>query len=385
MNTKNILYLNSSPVIYGAETRLLDIIERLDKNRFCAFVLTPCTGPLSKRLKELGITTLHLEYNFKITKWPISRFLHLTRDFIRLARKNKIDIIHVNLHFRMSNFWLAFLILGKPVVVHLRSHFWIEIFEKFVICRAFKVICISKAIENSFLKKRRSSFFMFQRSSRTEIIYDGIDVKRFSPKLTEGKIRRELNIDANDFLVGLIGAVDSVKGQDILVKAANIIIKKYPNTKFVMVGATYGSGSWTNEYHAEVVNLINNLNLENKVILTGFRNDIDIFMNEIDLLVQPSKREALGTSMVEAMSCGKPVIGTLIDGIPEVIGNNEGGTLLDPLTPEELAKDITFYIENPEEGRKRGAQGRERVLKMFDIYKNIERIEEIYEQALNNS
>lgn len=379
---KNILYVSAKAVLYGAERRLVDLIQNLDKEKFQPFVLLPCGGPFADKLKELGVATILLDYDFQITRCPITRFFRLTRDFIRLVRRHKIDVIHVNLHFKMSNFWLAFLILRKPVIVHLRSHYWMDIFEKFVICRTLKVICISKSVESNFLKKRRSDFFMYHRPGHTEVIYDGVDVKHFFPKPTGGKIRKEFNIGPEDFFVGLIGAVDRIKGQDILVKAAPLVVERHRCAKFIIVGDLYVDRECTNDYRDGLVKLVKTFKIENNVIFTGFRNDIDMLMNEIDLLVQPSQREALGTSMIEAMSCGKPVIGTDVDGVPEVIGNNEGGLLLNPRTPEALAEAINFFIEHPEEARQKGIRGRERVLRMFNLHENMTLIQEIYREAI---
>lgn len=382
---KNVLYLNSSSVIYGAETRLIDIIRNLDKNKFMPFVLLPHPGPLDGRLREMGVMIMHLEYGYPLSplnKENIKRFIKLNRDFVRLVRWHDIDIIHANLHINMSKFWLGLLILRLPLIVHMRSHFWLRAYEKFIICRAFKAIFISKFVDNQFFKKSSYSFLMFAQKNRTEILHDGIDVNRFSPRKPEGYIRKELNINPDDYLIGIIGAVDKVKGQDLLIQAANIVIPKHPHVKIVIVGDLYHAGKSNLEYRDNLLKMIKDFNLTNHVIFTGFRGDIEVFMTEIDLLVQPSEREALGTSMVEAMSCGKPVIGTDVDGIPEVIGKNESGILLNPRTPEAFAKAINFFIENPEEAKKKGLQGRERVLKLFNASKNIKHIQHIYDEAM---
>ncbi|MBN1870653.1 MAG: glycosyltransferase [Candidatus Omnitrophica bacterium] len=381
---KNILYFNTTSVVFGAETRLLDIIRNLNRDKYRPFALLPVDGPLVLRLEELKVIVKFLECRFAVNKSNLTRFLRLNRDFVRMARENRIDLIHVNLHLHFSNLWLAFLILRKPLVIHLRSHFYLHIFEKFVMCRAFKVICISKFTQQSFLTRRRSTFFMSHTSDQTEVIHDGIDIKRFYPQDTGGRIRKELNISESDFLVGIIGAVDKVKGQDILVKAADIVVRKHEHAKFLIAGDLYGTYESALKFRADLLQLIKDLGLEDNVIMHGFRGDIEILMNEIDLLVQPSEREALGTSMVEAMACGKPVIGTDIDGIPEVIGDNESGILLNPRTPEELAKDIIFFIENRDEAKKRGMQGQKRVTEMFNVYRNIKNIERIYAEALDS-
>jgi glycosyltransferase involved in cell wall biosynthesis len=168
-----------------------------------------------------------------------------------------------------------------------------------------------------------------------------------------------------------------------LIKAAHIVVRKHPNTKFLIVGELDGEWDTALNYRTQLYQLVKDLDLQDHVIFNGFRNDIHILMNELDLLVQPSEHEALGTSMVEAMACGKPVIGTKVDGIPEVIGNDEGGRLLDPRTPEKLAELIISFIEKRESENDKWLQRRERVLQKFNVYKSIQRIHQIYEDALN--
>ena len=117
---RNILYVNSGSVVYGAETRLLDILRNLDRSKFQPFVLLPHPGPLDERLKELGVVVEHLEYGFPLeqfNKETIMRVLRLNRDFLHIARRNEIDLIHFNLHFHLSKFWLAFLIYGKRILL----------------------------------------------------------------------------------------------------------------------------------------------------------------------------------------------------------------------------------------------------------------------------
>jgi glycosyltransferase involved in cell wall biosynthesis len=385
---KNILYLNSSAVIYGAETRLLDILQKLDTDRYHPYVLLPHEGPLSEKLKELGVTTVYLQYGFPFRlpdvfrKESLLRFLRINLYFVRLVRKHDIDLIHANLHINKSKFWLAFLILRIPVIVHMRSHFWLTAFEKFVICRCFKAIFVSQYVHRQFMERHFFSFLMRPAPGHSEILHDGIDIERFSPRQPAGWIRKELNIDPRAFLVAIVGAVDKIKGPDLLIRAARLVAPKHPHVKFLIVGGLYHPSAENLAYREGLDKMIEEFHLKDHVIFTGFRHDIEVLMTEIDLLVQPSEREALGTSMVEAMACGKPVIGTDVDGIPEVIGDNEAGILLNPREPEPFAEAINFFIENPGEARRRGERGRERVLKLFNINKNARHIENIYSEAL---
>jgi glycosyltransferase involved in cell wall biosynthesis/GT2 family glycosyltransferase len=390
LNAKNILYLNSSPVIYGAETRLLDIIKNLDRNKYRPFVLLPFPGPLEERLKEMKVRVMHLDYGFPVDmsnffqKETLRRLWRINKDLVAMIRWYKIDIIHANLHINMSKFFLTFWYLRLPVIVHLRSHFRISLFEKFIIAHAFRIIYISKFVEREFVKKRSFDFLMPVRPERTFILHDGIDINHFSPGPMASYIHKEFNIAHTDFLIGIIGAVDKVKGQDLLLQALARVIQKHPHVKLLIVGDLYHHGKTNIEYREGLLKFIKEAGLSDHVIFTGVRGDIRFLMNEIDLLVQPSEREALGTSMVEAMASGKPVIGSNVDGIPEVIGPDEAGIVFKHRTPEDLEKAINFFIENPKEAHQKGAHGRERALRLFNIYVNIKRIESLYDEALGH-
>lgn len=111
---------------------------------------------------------------------------------------------------------------------------------------------------------------------------------------------------------------------------------------------------------------------------------MNTILNSIDILVQPSRMEGLGVAMIEAMACAKPVIGTCVGGIPEVIGDNEGGILINNRAPEELAKAIIYLLKNPALAHKIGLNGRSRVERLFNIYTNVAELEKIYFDLLRS-
>ncbi|MFA5038108.1 MAG: glycosyltransferase family 4 protein [Candidatus Omnitrophota bacterium] len=375
-----ILYINSSAAIFGSERRLIDILDYLDKEKFEVMVLLPCEGPLLNLLKEKGVKVVISDFQFKVLFKNIYRFFKLNSNFLRILKENKIDLVHINLHYFTSNFWLALLLNPTPVIVHLRLSDWISIFEKFVFSRFSRIICVSEFIKNRFLLKRRSDFMTKLDKKKVMVIHNGINIEKFNCNDVDFSFKDEIGIAHETRIIGMVGALDEIKGQDILIHAARKICDIYTDTKFIIVGDIYGPYLRKKHkiaYKDNLSLLIKQMNLEGNVFILGFRNDVARIMSSFNILVQPSLREAFGGSMIEAMACGKPVIGTSVEGIPEAIGTDGAGILIER-TPEALAKAILFYLDNPEEARKAGIIGRKRVEAMFDIKENVHRLEEIY-------
>lgn len=376
----NILFINSSESLFGAETRMVDIIHNLDRQLYRPMVVLPADGPLNRKLIEMRVETFLLDFKFNLTLRNIYKFVYLNYKLLQLFKEKKISIVHINLHYCTCNFWPTFLISKKPVICHLRGCGWINIFEKYVMSHYTKLICISDAVRKTLIQKRRSDFFIDIRIDRIIVLYDGVNSDKFSPTNKVNTIRKELGIKENAVLIALIGAIDKIKGQDIFLKAAKIILTNYPATVFLIVGDTYSNSLKQLLYKEKVYSLYNELGIKENVFFLNYRTDITDILNSIDLLVQPSSNEGLGTSMVEAMLCGKPVIGSDIGGIPEVIGNDEAGLVISERTPEKLAKAMLYFLDNPKMFKIKGEDARKRALKLFDANKNIKILENIYRE-----
>ena len=101
-----------------------------------------------------------------------------------------------------------------------------------------------------------------------------------------------------------------------------------------------------------------------------------------DVIVHPSYGEPFGLVPLEAMACGKPVIGTNVGGLRDVISDGESGFLVKPKEPYAIAESILNLIRNPERAREMGMTGRRIVENRFDLRDRIERISELYDGLL---
>lgn len=315
--------------IGGGESYLLSLVENLNRDQFEPVVLSFTEGPMVERLRSLGIKThvIHTEKPFDFRVWNRVR---------KLVEEEQIDIVHAHGTRAASNMFQAAKKLKRPFIY--TCHAWsfhldqnpvvkkLRIWgEGFLTAQADVVICGSKA-------NRETGRQLFKNFDAV-IVNNAIDLKRFNPYGVYKNIRDALGIAADEILVASIARFTLQKQPLKLITAFAGVCKKVPNAKLLMVG--------DGEQKEEAVKLIQKLMLQDKILLQPFRQDIPDVLAAVDIFVLPSLWEALPIALLEAMSMGKAVIGTNVDGTPEIIEHEKNGLLIEL---HELEKNISDAI-----------------------------------------
>jgi len=205
---------------------------------------------------------------------------------------------------------------------------------------------------------------------------NAIDIESFNPALDGSKIRRLYNLRNDDPVVFTARAHLPVYGIEYLVRASVPILRRFPEAKFII-----GGGGPLREYHEL---LARKLGVSKNVAFPGFipPNHMPYYYAASDVVAVPSLIEAFGLVTVEAMACGKPVVGSDVGGIPDTIVDGANGFLVKPKDPKDLADKILFLLEHPEKARQMGKEGRKMAEGKFDLRKRAERIVQLYCQLL---
>ena len=162
------------------------------------------------------------------------------------------------------------------------------------------------------------------------------------------------------------------KGQEIFVKAAAIVIQKFPDVKFWIIG----DGPETKNLES----LVEKLQLTHQFKFWGKIENVLAYLQQTKIFVHNSiEAEPFGRVIIEAMACGLPVISTDLGGPKEIIKDGENGFLLSPNNPEILAEKIEFLIKNKKVRHDLGQKSIETVQNIFDIKKTTESIQSIYD------
>ncbi len=182
---------------------------------------------------------------------------------------------------------------------------------------------------------------------RVETIYDGI--VRLDAN-SHSTLRTELGLDSSAIVAGTVAIMRDKKGHEDLIAAAQPMLAERPNLHFVMAG----DGPW----FEKIKNIVDALGLGNRIHLLGFRTDVPNVLRGCDLFVLPTHQEALGQSYIEAMAASLPVIGTDVDGVPEVIAHGVNGLLVPPHDIKALRTAIARLVDNPGLRMQFGVAGR---------------------------
>ena len=343
-----ILFLDQSGKLGGAELSLADVAKPYrDRCTVALFADGDFRELLEKQKTPVQILTnksikVQKNSNFLQNLTSITTIIPLIIKVARLAKN--YDIIYANTQKALVIGALASRISGRPLVYHLRDmlcdeHFsWIN--RTIAITLANR--CASLVIANS-KATRSASIEAGGREDITEVIYNGFapeQYKNFTNK--KDLIREELGLQGK-FVVGHFSRLAPWKGQHILIEALQYCPE---DVSVILVGdALFGEQKYVEQLRSQV----KELKLEKRVHFLGFCLDVVPYMLACDLITHTSTSpEPFGRVIIEAMLCGRPVIGAKAGGVLELIKSEKTGLLVQPGDSQELAEAISTCYDRPD-------------------------------------
>jgi glycosyltransferase involved in cell wall biosynthesis len=273
---------------------------------------------------------------------------------LRIHRGYKIAIIHAQ---DTGYSGLAAILSGKilrvPVVIssHGIRHLTIAsqnkgAFNRMLIKLEYKLdkFCVRNAdgliVVNPFIGKYYQDRVP-QSFSKIQFIPIPIKISTFefnSQHRTE--IRNELRISADSIVVGFIGRLVGVKNLISLLSASSEVLDKFPTMYLLLVG--------TGIQEQNLKNLVISKGLQDKVIFTGSRADVNKILSALDIFVLPSFTEGLSTSLLEAMASGRAVICSDIPANTQLVNDGENGIIVNPNKHEEIREALVLLATSNE-------------------------------------
>jgi glycosyltransferase involved in cell wall biosynthesis len=208
-------------------------------------------------------------------------------------------------------------------------------------------------------------------AERIETIYDGI-VK--PEPILKSTLRTELGLGQDAVICCMVAIMRDKKGHEDLISAAQPLLAERPNLHIVMAG--------NGDRFDRIKSIVDGLALQKRIHLLGFRTDIPNVLRGCDLFVLPTHQEALGQSYIEAMAARLPVIGTDVDGVPELIKHNVNGLLVPPKHPDALRAALVQLIDNPELRARLGEAGHRITEGQFGIDDMADETVDFYRRSL---
>jgi len=331
---KNILFLNTGIIWGGVEGWHYKTAKELLKRGYNVKILAVKNTPFHKRCQSAG-----LDVDF-IKKINSGAFLNPIKIFklSRYLKKEKIDVMFFcqSSHFKIGS--VAGYLAGVERIIYRRAlakpinnHFYNRIFLNKCIT---DFMAISKTtLEKSFEKLPKNVI----SNSKIKLIYNGVKKSDFLESKADLNLRKEFNIKDDEVLIANIGRLGNQKAQQDLLYAVGVLKNEFTKFKVLIVG----KGNRINEYK----DIVNKLNLSDKVIFTGFRKDIPSILKQIDFVVHTALYEGCPWIVLETMAAGKPIVAVEIPSIEELVIDGETG-YLSPRNRNELSDNIFRMIKS---------------------------------------
>ncbi len=298
--------------IGGTEMVIKNIIEGSDCNKYRMSILcieSPL-GPFAKELQNDGI-----EF-FELNRQP-GFDTGLIKQIRQTIRDNAIDIIHCHQYTPWVYGVIAAAFTRTKVIFTEHGRFYPDsstwkrkLINPMLNLFTDQVTAISKATKQALIE------FENIPEKSIDVVYNGITPLQVDQGEVE-TLRAELSIPDNHTILGTVARFDPIKNHTMMLKAFSLVLEESPDTTLVIVG--------DGEERGNIENCINELNLSNRVILTGYQTKPQTFLALMDIYLLSSLSEGTSMTLLEAMSLGKACVVTDAGGNPEIVIDNETG------------------------------------------------------------
>src|SRR5690349_11467522 len=325
------LHIDTAKTWRGGQNQVLLTVLGLRALGHRATLVANGEGELRQRAKE-GLDLVPLA---PVTEMDLSAAWKLSR----LMKQLRPDVVHAHDPHGVAMAALALSMSGArtprplpPLVASRRVDFHMKgnALSRWKYRQVECFVCASEAI-------RRMVIADGVPADRTVTVHEGIDVGRVAAA-PPADLHADLWLPHHAPIVGNVAALVPHKGQRHLIEAAAIVVKKVPDARFVIAGE--------GQLRPALERQIKEHRLEKHVFLAGFRPDVLSVHKAFDIFVMSSVTEGLGTSLLDAMACGKPVVATRAGGMPEVVVDGRTGLLVAPRDHEAMADAIVTLLRD---------------------------------------
>jgi L-malate glycosyltransferase len=363
-----ILQICSAREIGGGERHLADLANNLASRGHEIFAAIAPGSPLRSELSSV--------VSENIIELPMRNALSVRSGLrlARLVRERRIEIVHAHV---ARDYPLAALAAGRSgarLVLTRHVLFPLSKIHRLTLRRTSRVIAVSEAVAEGL---RAQKIFP---DGRIITIHNGIDVKRFEqgssgpgvPPVNHAQATRRQR-------VGMIGHLAPIKGQEEFIRAAAIVCGTRNDVDFIIAGE---DKSRDGANRANLEKLISDLDLKDRVQLTGWTDEVAGLLATLEVFVSPARSEPFGLSIVEAMAAGVPVIATESEGAREIIDGGHSGRLVPIGNVEALAKAIADLLGDANERERLAGKALIVVNSKFTLQRMVDRTELLFREVI---
>ncbi|MDD5259392.1 MAG: glycosyltransferase family 4 protein [bacterium] len=371
MTAANVLCLANHERLGGGEKSFIELVNGLDRQVFRPVVIGPQAGPFREAMEATGLKYYPLPIG-ESAKSGIFGLFSKVRAIRKIIKAEQITLLYACT--------IKSLLLGRlgscgkriPAIWHVRTIKTHGLLDWFIPVFAARIIAISAAV-----KRKIPDFY----EKRIVVLHNAIDLAEATQKSIEFDFRKRYNINPDILLMGVVGRIAPEKGQEYFVRAGAGLVKKYPQVKMVFCGEPFLEVD--KRYLAGVKDFVGRENIGDKVLFTGYLDNIWPLVAALDIIVVPSLREGFGRILLEAMIMAKPIVAARVGGIPEIIHHDREALLVPPADTEALSGALEKLIKDETKRRQLGDSGQEYVRENFNQAVYFHNIAKVFHSGLN--
>ena len=338
-----LLILEALTEIAGGESVLIDLLPALTAT--CKVdALLPGDGALQRALQSEGVEILHAPMNnYSLVKKNFGDLIKFALEQPRMTMfaRRSINRLRSNIVYGNNSrtlIWgtLAAALTCRPIIWHIHNifgdHKTMRLLNMFSHLPAVKrIICASAQAADQFADVP---------TDKLKVIASGVDLERFAPaQERRAEFRAIHSIEGNTLLAGIVGDLIPLKGQLTFIEATSIVHRQLPDARFWIIGHARPTEE-SQSYEAQLRQSASGLPID----FIGFQTDMPAVLNALDALIIASISETGPLVLLEALSCGIPVLSTPAGRSPELLGDGVCGDLFPIGNAAALAqKLITLF------------------------------------------
>jgi glycosyltransferase involved in cell wall biosynthesis len=357
--------------IGGLERGVVDFTRHVDLMKYDVTVAILSRGGITTDQIDRGTIRL-VEFGFS-NCLDIPAFLR----FLRFLRSNPFDIVHSHVRTILMN---VALLIPKPRPILVYHEHGMTLLRDSIGDRLF--YAAFARYYNAFIAIHKEMVQFMKRASRvcaerTVIIENPVDTELFKPS-DEAKRKFEATTTRKSPTIGTVARLIPEKDLDLFLQTAQVILRKRPDTQFVIVG--------TGPLWARLKATSEGPDFKGRVALVGESSDVPNILRSFDVFLFTSRIEPFGRTLIESLACGVPVVGAKpeLGGARSLLETLSGVSLVSERSPEALANAVLSLLGNPELMERLGRAGREHVVKHYAVENWGKALDALYQGLLRN-
>jgi D-inositol-3-phosphate glycosyltransferase len=355
--SKRVALVCFSHSLGGLELSTLRIAQAMAKKSVSTILILPESSPLELRAREAHLQVVTITPRWKYG--DISAALHLAR----VLRDQQIDLVLLMQSCDIHLASIASLVTPQAKLVfyqQMNSRYdKRDFFHTWIYSKLSLWISLTQSMKKDVLSYTRVP------QEKVTVIPLGTDLQQFNPShYNRDEARSFFGLPHKGYTIGVLGRLDKLKGQHILLRAMPEVLKQHPDVMVLIAGDETAGEHGYKEY---LMRLCRSLKIERNIKYIPFTDDVPHLMSALDVFVLPSFSETYGLVVVEAMAMERPIIATNAGGLPEIITNGKTGLLIQPRDATAVARAIHRVLSDAALRVSLGHFAREEALRRYDF------------------